>query len=232
MTRSGAERDVLVAGGTGYMGQQLIAQLLARGHPVRALARPGSEHKLPAGCTAVTGDPLRADSYRTYMRPGDTFVQLVGVPHPAPHKAAQFKAIDRIAGLESVRAARERGVAHFVYVSVAQPAPVMRAFIEVRAEVERAIAASGVAATILRPWYVLGPGHRWPVALMPLYWLLERIPATADGARRLGFVTLEQMLAALVNAVEHPPASVRIVDVPTIRASVERGPSRAAVRRG
>ena len=37
-----------------------------------------------------------------------------------------------------------------------------------------------------------------------MYWLMERIPATRDGARRLGLVTLEQMKNALVNAVENP----------------------------
>ncbi|HEX5135208.1 MAG TPA: NmrA family NAD(P)-binding protein, partial [Thermoanaerobaculia bacterium] len=34
---------VFVAGGTGYIGRPLVAALLARGHGVRALVRPGSE---------------------------------------------------------------------------------------------------------------------------------------------------------------------------------------------
>jgi nucleoside-diphosphate-sugar epimerase len=67
-------------------------------------------------------------------------------------------------------------------------------------------------ATVLRPWYVLGPGHRWPYLLMPLFGLLKRLPRTRETARRLGFVTLRQMLAALVEAVENPPESgIRIV---------------------
>ena len=31
-------------------------------------------------------------------------------------------------------------------------------------------------ATILRPWYVLGPGRRWPVMLLPAYWLMGLLP--------------------------------------------------------
>jgi uncharacterized protein YbjT (DUF2867 family) len=106
-------------------------------------------------------------------------------------------------------------------VSVAHPAPVMRAYVDVRMRGEAAIEAAGLAATILRPWYVLGPGHRWPLALVPLAALAERIPATRDAARRLGFVTLPQMVAALVAAVESPPATGvrRVVDVPAIRAA-------------
>jgi hypothetical protein len=75
---------------------------------------------------------------------------------------------------------------------------------------------------MLRPWYVLGPGHRWPYALVPVYAVLSRIPATREGALRLGLVTRRQMIAALVNAVENPPSGVRIVDVPAIRASAMR----------
>ena len=48
-------------------------------------------------------------------------------------------------------------------------------------------------ATVLRPWYVLGPGHRWPLALVPFYKLAEHIPATAEGARRLGLLRLSEM---------------------------------------
>jgi uncharacterized protein YbjT (DUF2867 family) len=97
----------------------------------------------------------------------------------------------------------------------------MRAFVEVRAEGERAIAEAGLTATVLRPWYVLGPGHHWPLLLVPLYALADVIPPLRDGARRLGLVTLRQMVAALVHAVENPPpaGTVRVVDVPAIRAT-------------
>ena len=73
-------------------------------------------------------------------------------------------------------------------------------------------------ATVLRPWYVLGPGHWWPYALLPVYWLFELIPFTQAGARRLGLVTHEQMVNALVFAVENPCSGTRIVEVPEIRA--------------
>jgi hypothetical protein len=65
---------------------------------------------------------------------------------------------------------------------------------------------------------VLGPGHRWPYLLLPAYWLLERLPATRESARRLGLVSLPQMVRALIFAVENPPASgARALEVPEIR---------------
>jgi uncharacterized protein YbjT (DUF2867 family) len=201
------------------MGRSLIPRLLQRGHKVTALARPGSEGKVPAGCEVVAGDALDGSSYVERLKAGETFVQLVGVSHPGPGKAAQFEAIDRKSGMEAIRAAKQAGIGHFIYVSVAHPAPTMHAYIAARSACEDEIRAQGLNATILRPWYVLGPGHRWPCALIPLYWLAEKIPSTRDGARRLGLVTLAQMTDALVHAIERPVEKIRIVEVPEIRVS-------------
>ena len=208
---------VFVTGGTGYIGSRLIPLLLQRGHEIKALARKGSEQRLPAGTTPVVADPLRMDSYTGQVRGSDTFVHLIGVPHPSPAKAKEFREIDLPSVQVAVKAARDAGVGHFIYLSVAQPARMMQAFIAVRSEGERLIRESGMGATFVRPWYVLGPGHRWAYALLPFYWVCERIPATRESARRLGLVSISQMLDALVWAVENPANGVRIVDVPKIR---------------
>ncbi len=184
---------------------------------MRALARPGSERWLPAGIEVVLGDALRAETFAHAIAPADTVVQLVGTPRPSPLKAAEFQAVDLVSIGATVAAATRGSVRHLVYVSVAHPAPVMRAYIAVRQEGEARIRASGLPATLLRPWYVVGPGHWWPCVLYPLYALGEWLPATRAGARRLGLVTRGQLVTALVHAVEDPPAGIRVVEVPAIR---------------
>jgi uncharacterized protein YbjT (DUF2867 family) len=208
---------ICVTGGTGYIGRRLIPLLIQGGHAVKAVVRAGSENKLPANVTIVVADPLQEGSYTAAIRGCDTFIHLIGVPHPSPAKAVQFRAVDLPSVEVAVKAAREAGIRHFIYLSVAQPAPMMQAFIAVRAQGEALIRASGMKATFVRPWYVLGPGHRWPYALLPFYWIAELLPATRESATRLGLVTIVQMLRVLVWSVENPPDDVRIVDVPTIR---------------
>ncbi len=209
--------DVFITGGTGYLGRHLIPVLTRRGHRVRALVRPGSEHRLAGACELVSGNPLDRRTFVDHVRGDDTLVHLVGTPGPSPAKAREFREIDLVSAREAIAVAVHAAVRHFVYVSVAHPAPVMRAYVAARAEAETLLRASGLRATILRPWYVLGQGHSWPLVLKPLYWLLERVPATRAGALRLGLLTVEEMTGALAAAVDRPPEHIRIVTVPEIR---------------
>lgn len=214
-----ATMSVFVTGGTGYIGRRLLLALVTRGHAVRALVRPGSSGGLPDEVEAVVGDALDAASFATSLRSDETLVHLVGTPHPNPSKALEFERVDLASIRASVTAAKRAGTAHLVYVSVAHPAPAMHAYVAARAAGEAAVGDANLTATILRPWYVLGPGHWWPVALLPLYALAELLPPSRETARRLGLVSAAQMVRALVEAVESPPpaGTRRIVEVPDIR---------------
>jgi uncharacterized protein YbjT (DUF2867 family) len=103
----------------------------------------------------------------------------------------------------------------------------MKEYVAARSEAEEYIRAANLNATIPRPWYVLGPGRRWPLTLMPLYWILGVLPRTRDSARRLGLVTVSQMIETMARSVEQPPTGIRILGVPEIRgATLSRNLSR------
>jgi len=213
------KRDVFVTGGTGYLGRPLIEALLARGHTVRALTREASTGSLPDGSVIIKGNALDPAGWMGQVAPADTFVHLVGTPHPNPAKAAQFQAVDLASIRASVQAATSARVRHFVYVSVAHPAPVMHAFIEVRKQGEVLIKASGIGATILRPWYVLGPGHRWAHLLQPLYAVARLIPSMRASAERLALLPRQAVIDTLVRSVESPPDGVRVIEARDIQRS-------------
>lgn len=193
---------VHISGGTGYLGSALVPLLEQRGHRPRIIPR---------------ADVFNAEAIAQLLAPGDTLIHLTGTPKPAPWKERQFRAVDLPSLQASAQAAHQSKVAHFTYVSVAHPAPVMQAYIKVRQEAEAFLAERKLPRTILRPWYVLGPAHWWPYLLKPVYALAENIPTQRDAALRLGLVTRAQMVAALLYAVEHPARDCRIVETAAIR---------------
>lgn len=208
---------IFITGGTGYVGSRVIPKLIANGYNVFALVRHGSENKLPGGCTPVFGNALDSNTFLDKINPCETFIQLVGVAHPGPGKKKQFDEIDLVSVRESVAAAKLAGVKHFIYMSVAEPAPVMHDYIEVRKKGEEIIKRSGMSATILKPWYVLGPGHYWPYLLIPFYSLFRLLPFTRKGAKRLGLVTIENMVGSIVFAVENPAEGIKYVSADEIK---------------
>lgn len=114
-----SNQQVFVTGATGYLGRHLIPRLAARGR-VLALVRPGSERRLPAGCTAVVGNALERSTFVHAIPSGATLVHLVGTPHPSPAKAQQFQEVDLVSVREAVAAAVEAPPDGVRVVAVAQ----------------------------------------------------------------------------------------------------------------
>lgn len=206
-------KNIFITGGTGYIGSGIIPALLASGFRVTALTRESSHNKLHCGAISVTGNALNAVSYSDQVKGNDTFIHLVGVAHPGPGKSDAFRSIDLVSIQEAVRAASENSVKHFVYMSVAHPAPVMKNYIEVRMKGEELIRKSGMNSSILRPWYVLGPGHRWPLLALPVYAVMKTIPSTSATARRLYPVKLKRFIECFVHAVCNPPDGIVVYGV-------------------
>lgn len=198
--------NIFITGGTGYIGSRIIPILLKNGFNVFALVRKQSLNRLPEGCKAVEGNALDEKTFQEYVEGCDTFIQLVGVSHPSPAKKEEFKKIDLASVTASVNAAKYAGVKHFIYLSVAQPAPMMKEYIEIRKRGERLLTESKIPSSVIRPWYITGPGHYWPVVLTPIYKILELIPATSEQAINLGLVKLEEMLNTIIYAVKNPPS--------------------------
>jgi len=213
-------KEVFITGATGYIGGRLAKQLLERGHRVIALVRKGSVHKVCQGTEIVVADPFDPGSFQSFVPKNAVFVQLLGVPHPSPGKAIQFREIDWRSVKASADAASEAGALHFIYISVAMsPSKLMAAYRAVRQEGEEYCKSKNLNCTFIRPWYVLGPGHYWPILLLPLYGIAELVPSWRKMARSMALVSLSQMLGTLIKAIEAGPVPIRILEIKQIRNS-------------
>lgn len=197
-------KNIFITGGTGYIGSRLIPLLIAKGFSITALTRKSSKKNLPAGCNIVFGNALKSDTFKDIVKGCDTFIHLIGVAHPGPGKEKEFKMIDKVSIEESVKAAISSGVKQFIYLSVAEPAPVMQEYINVRKYGEVLLVKSGLNAIFIKPWYVLGPGHYWPYLILPLYRLFMIIPGFSKTAKNLYPVKLSNVLNAILHYAENP----------------------------
>jgi len=133
---------ILVIGGTGTVGSQVVNELLARKMDVRVLTR-SSQHAeiLPKGAVGVIGDLLDPKTIRTIFDDVEGVFLLNAVSPTETHE-----------GIMAVNGARMAGVKRIVYLSVhdLEKAPHLPHFGSKMA-VEHVIKISGIAYTILRP---------------------------------------------------------------------------------
>ncbi len=208
-------RNIFITGGTGYIGSALIPELIRNKFNVTALARKGSEKNLQAECRFVQGNALDRTTYKDKISDCDTFIHLIGVHHPGPGKKDEFRKIDLVSIEQAVPAALNAGVKHFIYLSVAHPAPfnIMKEFIDVRIQGEQILSEqSAMKATFIRPWYVLGPGHYWPYVLLPFYKLAGLFSFSKDTALRLYPVKIDQLVSSIIYGVQNPPESISVFE--------------------
>jgi len=216
--RSVHRPSIFITGGSGYIGTRLIRRLLVKNYHVIALVRKGSEHKIPTGAEVIVGNPFDAKTFTASIPAHSIFIQLLGVSHPSPKKAHLFKEIDLKSVKASAEAASKAAVSKFIYVSVAMaPSNLMKTYQEVRKQGEEFCLQQKFNCTFLRPWYVLGPGHWWPILLFPFYGLAELVPSWRRKARDKALVTINQMLRTLIKAVEEEPLACTIFEIKDIR---------------
>lgn len=210
------KQKVFVTGGTGYIGRRLIERLMQHGFEVLALVRNGSEKKLPTGTTIIFGNALEANTFHNSIPNECTFIHLVGVAHPSPAKKQQFIDIDLASIKASVTAAKNKNIAQFIYLSVA-PNNIMKEYAAVRMEGEQLVRENFPNTTFVRPFYVLGPGHRWPLLLIPLFQMASLSKSGKEKVQRLGLVWIGQMINCLINVIEHPATGIRVIEVADIK---------------
>jgi uncharacterized protein YbjT (DUF2867 family) len=132
---------VLVTGATGRVGRAVVAQLLGAGVPVRALTRRPAEAGLPATVEVVAGDFTVPESLDAGLQ-GVSAVFLVWTA-PPPTAPAVLERVATHARRVVFLSSPHRTPHPFFQ----QPNPMA----VLHAEIERLIAAAGLASTIIRP---------------------------------------------------------------------------------
>ncbi|MEF8786534.1 MAG: complex I NDUFA9 subunit family protein [Haloarculaceae archaeon] len=153
--------DVLVAGGSGFLGQHLCTELDERGHDVTALSRDPDPAALPAGVETAMGDVTAYDSIVDAFEGQDAVVNLVALS-PLFEPKGGNKMHDRVhrGGTENcVRAAEEHGVDRFVQLSALGADPDGPThYIRAKGRAEEIVRDSSLDWVMFRPSVVFGEG--------------------------------------------------------------------------
>jgi len=189
--------DVLVAGGTGFIGQSLCRVLADRGYSVTALARSPRPDQVPEGVETAAAD-ITDDDLSDPVAGHDAVVNLVALPaHTEPkqsHEAVHVQGTQRL-----LRASEEANIGRFVQISaLGVGRGIETAYFDAKRQAEAAVRDSSLPWVIYRPSLVFGDGcgfftflDTWlPPVVAPFpdtgttvqpIWVGDLAPMVADG---------------------------------------------------
>jgi len=196
--------NILVTGGTGFVGSHLSTELHERGHDVTALARSADDSGLPDGVTLVTGDATDYDSIVDAFEGQDVVVNLVALaPMFKPKGGDRMHEVVHLGGTENVvNAAEAHDLDAIVQMSALGADPDgATAYIRAKGRAETVVRESDLPWTIFRPSVVFGEDAgflEFTKALSTPF--LTALPG--GGKTRFQPIWIEDLVAMMAEAVE------------------------------
>lgn len=228
MTDSNSNRTVAVAGATGFVGRNMVRELLSRGFGVRALTRSASKAAdvLPTdeSLTIVEGDALGSDVLGRLVDGAEACINLVGILREASGRQT-FERVHTKTTAALVAACERHGCSRFLQMSalgVGSNAPTE--YYRSKHAAEQAVELSRLDWTIFRPGLIHGPdgefmhmvqdwctGRAAPWFFIPYFSRVRFdtsgvLPVPRVGAPVVAPVRVEDVCAAFVSAIDNADA--------------------------
>jgi uncharacterized protein YbjT (DUF2867 family) len=180
--------DVLVTGGTGRLGQKLIAPLQEAGHTVRQMSRRGT------GPGGVRGDLATGRDLHLAVAGADVVVHAASDPRGDPWQ------VDVAGTRRLVQAVDRDRLRHLVYVSIVGVDRIPYGYYRAKFAAEQVLLASGLPVTLVRVTQfhdfvdlLLDTARRGPVLPVPMGWRVQPVDTG-------------EVATHLVDIVGRPPA--------------------------
>lgn len=207
---------VMVTGASGFVGNEVVKELLARGHEVQALVRPGSEKKLEARdrVAIFPGDCLHPETLGPALEGCDAAIHLVGIIREFPGRGVTFERVHVKATQNVVDAAKGAGVRRYLHMSAlgARPEPADPYHVT-NYRADQYVMASGLNYTIFRPSVIYGPGDQSLNLFARQIRRLRFFPIIGDGNYQLQPVPVTTVAQAFALALELPQTENQIYEV-------------------
>jgi uncharacterized protein YbjT (DUF2867 family) len=204
---------VFLTGGTGFVGSEVLRQLLAANHTVRCLVRGGSEGKLPIreGVEVRIGDVVDPQSLKGLLEGCDAVIHLVGIIREAPGRGVTFARLHFEATRNMIEAATAQKVGRFLQMSAnGTRAEAESPYHRTKWQAEEAIRSSGLDWTIFRPSLIFGPDDEFVNMLAGLVRKLPLVPVIGDGRYRMTPVAVEDVARSFVAALKNKESVAQI----------------------
>lgn len=154
------EDTVFLTGATGFVGNEVLKQLVNRNYRVKVLVRDkGKLNEVSSDIIPVEGDVLDQESFSKEMDDVETVIHLVGIIREFPSQGVTFEKLHYQATKNVVDIAVNSSVKRFIHMSAnGARENAATAYHKTKYRAEEYVRNSGLTYTIFRPSLIYGPG--------------------------------------------------------------------------
>lgn len=213
MNNSNNSSTILVAGATGFLGNEICLQLIERNKKVKGLVRASSDANKVAqlrevGVETVVGDLKDRASLENALQGVSAVISTVSSTL-SRQPGDSIQTVDDEGQVNLIDAAVAAGVGNFIFISIC---PMQGEFPLQTAKrtVEKHLTASGLRYTVLQPTYFmevwLSPalGFDYPNAKATIY---------GEGKNCLSWISIKDVASFAVAALDNPASQNRIIEL-------------------
>ncbi|MFZ4856574.1 MAG: complex I NDUFA9 subunit family protein [Desulfuromonadaceae bacterium] len=195
---------IFIAGGTGFAGEHLVAELLRSGHTVRLLVH--APRSRPAGNVEhVAGDVTRLESFSQSLNGCDAVINLVGIIREFPSRWITFERLHVTATTNMLVAAAGSGISRYLQMSALGTRPnAVSAYHQTKWQAEELVRKSALDWTIFRPSLIFGPHDAFINMLAAQLRLAPVMPVIGSGSYRLQPIHADDVARCFTRALELP----------------------------
>lgn len=196
---------IFVTGGSGFVGSEIIRQLLAAGHTVRSLVHSKKASASAPQLELWPGDATEAESLQGALAGCDAIIHLIGIIREVPDQQVTFQRLHVDATRNILAAAREQGIRRYLQMSANGTRPDgVAEYHKTKWAAEELVRAAGLDATIFRPSLIFGPGDAFVNMLAAIIRRTPIVPVIGDGEYQMTPVAVGNVATGFVRALAQP----------------------------
>lgn len=195
--------NIVVLGGTGFVGRHLLSRLAADGHAITLLSRnlgPHPDRLLPPGVALREVDVYDPGVLREVFTGADAVVNLVGILNEKRDNGRGFRRAHVELTKLVLAAMQLAGVRRLLQMSSLNAGRGHSHYLKSRGEAEAAVKASGLDWTIFEPSVIFGQGDGLFCRFAALLKLAPVLPLARAGAK-FAPVHVGDVVEAMVRAL-------------------------------
>jgi uncharacterized protein YbjT (DUF2867 family) len=200
---------VLVAGATGFLGNEICRQLKVKNLPVKAMVRTTTvpvkiEQLTKLGAQIVQGDLRNKGTLSQVLRGVTTVIATIS-SMPFSYKPGEndIQSVDENGMINLIDASKSAGVNHFIYTSISKNLDLEFPLRNAKRKVERYLQESGLNYTILRPGCFM---ELWLSAAVGFDALSGKVNICGTGTNPLAYISFKDVARFAVESVSNPSA--------------------------